>query len=97
MSAYSRLRTEARRLELAGTGWQCLIDALRPITSEVWRSLPIEEQAAFMRRLRPYWEVHRHRSSPESLTAIDAWRAKGTLAIEAGSLVSARIERDQQL
>ncbi len=84
------LRREAARLEEEGIGWQCLIDALRPVTSEVWRSLPSTEQTVFMRRLRPYWEVLRHRSSADALAVIDAWRARGTLSIEAGTIGSAR-------
>jgi uncharacterized NAD(P)/FAD-binding protein YdhS len=82
------LRTEARRLEKDGVGWQCLIDAMRPVITDIWMGLPPPEKARFMRRLRPFWEVVRHRGAPESLAAVDAWRARGGLEILSGSVLA---------
>lgn len=82
------LRAKARRLEAEGVGWQCLIDALRPHTAELWGALPHEERRRFMRRLRPFWEVARHRAAPDALATIDAWRARGTLEIMTGRVLA---------
>lgn len=55
--------------------------------------LPLAEQRLFMARLRPYWEVLRHRSAAESLDAIADWRASGRVEVLAGAVCSVR-ERD---
>jgi uncharacterized NAD(P)/FAD-binding protein YdhS len=88
------LRREARRLEGEGVAWQCLVDALRPITTQVWEGLDPREKARFMRRLRPYWEVVRHRAPAEALATLEAWRSKGTLDIVTGALSSVADEDD---
>ena len=59
------IRAEVRRAREAGVGWRAVIDALRPVTQDIWQSLPIEEQRRFLRHARAYWEVHRHRLAPE--------------------------------
>src|SRR5690606_24232851 len=48
-----------------GIGWQAVIDALRPSVPEIWDTLAEDERARFVRRLRPFWEVHRHRIAPK--------------------------------
>src|SRR5262245_44890956 len=44
-----------------GTPWQAIINGLRPQVQEIWRSLPISEQARFLHHVRPFWNAHRHR------------------------------------
>src|SRR6185295_12677440 len=48
--------------------------------------LPLVERQRFMRRLRPYWEVLRHRAAPEALAAVEAWRSEGTFEIVPGTI-----------
>jgi uncharacterized NAD(P)/FAD-binding protein YdhS len=38
-----------------------VVDGLRPHTQALWKALPRREQEQFLKRLRPYWEIHRHR------------------------------------
>lgn len=63
------IRNQAEAAENAGSGWRAVIDSLRSVTQNIWRSLPLQEQRRFMRHLRPYWDAHRHRLAPE----IGAW------------------------
>ncbi len=46
-------------------GWRSVFDSLRPFTAQIWQSLPLVEKRRFLRHARSYWEVHRHRVSPE--------------------------------
>ncbi|MBN8481339.1 MAG: pyridine nucleotide-disulfide oxidoreductase, partial [Xanthomonadales bacterium] len=50
--------------------------------------LPEAERRRFLRHVRSFWEVARHRLPPPTAEVIDAWRAAGRLDI-----VAARIER----
>lgn len=84
-----RLRDEVRRAERAGVAWQCVIDALRPHTSEIWRSLTLAEQGRFMAAVRPYWEVLRHRAAPDLLASLAEWQARGWLEVVAGGIAAA--------
>jgi len=58
------IRTQVEAAETAGSGWRAVVDSLRPFTQEIWRSLPFKERRRFLRHVRPYWDVHRHRVAP---------------------------------
>ena len=66
--------------------WRDVVDSLRPITSAYWRSLPLADQQRFLRHLRPWWEVHRHRLAPEAADKLGAMLASGKLEIWRGRL-----------
>lgn len=57
---------------IRGYDWRAVIDALRPATQRIWRSLPAQERRRFRRHLRPYWEVHRHRIAPEIAARLES-------------------------
>ena len=59
------VREEVRAASDAGVDWRAVIDALRPVTHDLWQSLPLDERKRFLRHVRSYWEVHRHRIAPE--------------------------------
>jgi uncharacterized NAD(P)/FAD-binding protein YdhS/mannose-6-phosphate isomerase-like protein (cupin superfamily) len=82
------LRAEVRRAEGAGIPWQRVIDALRPHTTDVWRNLPLVEQRSFMAKVRPYWEVLRHRAAADSLAVVEAWRAEGKVLLVPGRIAA---------
>lgn len=75
------VRAQARAAAAQGVGWRAVIDSLRPITATLWEGLPAPERARFLRHLRPYWDIHRHRIAPPA-AAIFGWlRASGALTI----------------
>lgn len=76
-------RRNARRI-----GWQAAVDQLRPHTQALWASAPPETRKRFLRHLRPYWDVHRHRIAPEIGDSIAAMQRQGRLSFEAGKLAS---------
>ena len=82
------LRAEARRATRDGSSWQAALDELRPFGRDLWQNLSALDRARFLRHLRPWWDVHRHRLAPDVSRRIDAARARGQLRVHAGRIES---------
>ncbi len=82
------LRGEIRKAAEHERDWRSVIDALRPHTQDIWQALPLGDKARFLRHLRPWWDVHRHRMAPQIAARINKARADGQLQV-----LSARINR----
>lgn len=76
--------------------WRSVIDALRPHIQAIWQALDSNERRRFLRHVRPYWEVHRHRTAPAVGKRLGAAISKGKLSILAGRIQSIAF-RDQRL
>lgn len=85
--APSERLAEARRLAGEG-GWRSVMEGLRPVTARLWSEADAPTRARWLRHLRPWWDVHRHRVAPEVQAAIDRLTAAGRLTVSAG-----RVER----
>ncbi|HEY6669734.1 MAG TPA: hypothetical protein VI075_02230 [Methyloceanibacter sp.] len=48
------IRIACEMAEDGGTPWQAIINGLRPSLQDIWQGLPREEQARFLRHLRPF-------------------------------------------
>lgn len=68
-------------------GWRTAVDALRPATQDLWRGWSVTRKQAFLRHARPYWDVHRHRLSPEVAARVAGLRRAGRLKVAAGKIV----------
>lgn len=77
------VRAEIHRTE---ADWRSVIDAMRPATVQLWRGLPPREQARFLRRLLPYWNIHRHRVAPEIHAVLAALTQAGRFTVRAAGL-----------
>ena len=84
----ARLRREIAEAREQGVDWRAVIDSLRPITAHLWGTLPDQERRRFLRHLRRYWDVHRHRMAPLHADHIARLQADGTLRIVAGRIVA---------
>lgn len=84
---FSAVRREVAAAAERGVDWRSVIDALRPQTQALWRNLPPAERRRFLRHVRPYWEVHRHRMSPAIAAEIGELRESGLLSIVAGRIL----------
>ncbi len=69
--------------------WRGAIDALRPHTQMFWRGLPPQDRARFLRHVRSYWEVARHRLAPEVGELLSGLQASGQLKVRAARLLRA--------
>ena len=67
-----------------GSDWRCAVDALRPVTQLMWSGADVATRRRFLRHLRPFWDVHRHRLAPEIAERIDRLVAAGRLSFRAG-------------
>jgi uncharacterized NAD(P)/FAD-binding protein YdhS len=68
-------------------GWRNAVDELRPYTQAMWANASEAERARFLRHLRPWWDVHRHRLAPEVAERLDAMQASGRLQAVAGKTI----------
>jgi uncharacterized NAD(P)/FAD-binding protein YdhS len=74
---------QARDLDIC---WRAAVDALRPISNEIWVEFSQADREQFLRHLRRYWEIHRHRMAPSVRARMDQYRAEGRIEILAGRL-----------
>jgi len=54
-----------REVEARGGDWRSVVDGLRPYNQRLWQSWPEREKRQFLRHLRPWWNIHRHRLPPD--------------------------------
>ncbi|MGL6278414.1 MAG: FAD/NAD(P)-binding protein [Gaiella sp.] len=85
------LRAEVRAQAEAGVDWREVVTSIRHDTPALWQRLDERERRAFLRHLRPYWETHRHRASPETMLGIESMIEEGALEVVAGRLVTTRL------
>jgi uncharacterized NAD(P)/FAD-binding protein YdhS len=69
-------------------GWRHAVDELRPFTQAMWANASDAERARFLRHLRPWWDVHRHRLAPPIADRLAALQANGRLSVVAGKTIA---------
>jgi len=79
------LRQTRRRAE--EIGWREAVDELRPLTPAIWRGAGVDERGRFLRHLRPWWDVHRHRMAPAVADRVEALRGEARLVVAAGRIL----------
>lgn len=74
-----------RRVRARGEaiGWRSAVDELRPFTQGMWANASEGERARFLRHLRPWWDVHRHRLAPQVHARLTAMIERGQLHVVA--------------
>ena len=81
------VRQQVRLAHQSGGDWRGVIDALRPCTAGMWQSLPAIEKRRFLRHLRPFWEIHRHRAAPEIDRLITYQLRSGQTRLHTGRII----------
>lgn len=89
-SASTLVHTVRRRAR--EIGWRNAVDELRPFTADMWRAATPAERSRFLRHLRPFWDVHRHRIAPPVAEKLAAMRREGRLEVRAAKVVDASPE-----
>ena len=84
------VRGEVRSAAAKGQDWRGTIDAIRPVTQQLWQALPLPEQKRFLRHVKAYWEVHRHRIAEEIAMRLDTAMQSGQLQHYAGRILTCR-------
>jgi uncharacterized NAD(P)/FAD-binding protein YdhS len=90
LSCLRRVRRHAAKV-----GWRTAVDSIRWITPQIWQVWTQRERRQFLRHLRPWWDVHRHRMAPAVAERIDRMRADRRLQIAAGKVQSITQAGDQ--
>jgi uncharacterized NAD(P)/FAD-binding protein YdhS len=83
-----------RRLA-ADRDWREVIDEVRGSVRDLWISWPLAQRRRFLRHLRPWWDVHRHRMAPPVARRIEEMRKLGELTIRAGAIQKLDLAGDE--
>lgn len=51
--------------EARGGNWRSVLDGLRPYNQRLWQSWTEGQKRQFLRHIRPWWNIHRHRLPPD--------------------------------
>ena len=74
------------------TPWQAVINSVRSSFQDIWQGLPVEEQARFLRHVRPLWDAHRHRLPLEVHGRLQSEFNEGRAVLLPGQVT--KVERD---
>ena len=78
--------------EAHGRPWQAVINNVRASLQDIWQELAVEEQARFLRHVRPIWDAHRHRLPLEVHGRLQAEFNEGRAVLVRGAVTE--VERD---
>jgi uncharacterized NAD(P)/FAD-binding protein YdhS len=87
-------RVRARSDEI---GWRSAVHELRTVTQDLWVSAPEIEKRRFLRHLRAWWDVHRHKIAPAVGETLGAMQGAARLSVAAGRIVSIEPEGERAL
>jgi uncharacterized NAD(P)/FAD-binding protein YdhS len=79
-------RNEIKKAKADGYDWRAVIDALRDKTSEIWANFSEFDKELFLKKLRPFWEVHRHRMPQKTSDLVEKLIKEGQLEIKAAEI-----------
>jgi uncharacterized NAD(P)/FAD-binding protein YdhS len=80
------VRREVRRAAANGIGWRSVVDSMRPFNQLIWQGLTETERKLFLRRLKPFWDTHRHRCASEIIAVKQAMEETGRLISHRGHI-----------
>ena len=81
--------------EASGDGqWRETIDALRPKVRGIWENWSQTQRGSFLRHLRPWWDVHRHRLAPSVARRIGLLIRSRELVVRAGEITGLTPNRE---
>ena len=93
---HQRLRQfRAHVASSAGQGdWRAAMQSIREVMPELWQAATQRTRQRFLRHLRAWWDVHRHRVPQPTFSRIDELKRRSRLAIEPGRIVETRRIKD---
>jgi len=85
-----RFRSEVLASAASGGDWRMAIQQVREAMPALWQAASSSLRRRYLRHLRAWWDVHRHRVPAATLSRIEELRRRNRLAVAAGRLVEAR-------
>jgi uncharacterized NAD(P)/FAD-binding protein YdhS len=92
--AYYWFKNEIKKAEQQGANFRSVFDAIRPHIPDIWMSLSSKDKAIFLRHIRPFWEVHRHRIPKPSYDYLQSLIKSGRLVLMAGRIRYIEVENN---
>lgn len=87
-SLFRTVRTLAAEIADHGGDWRELMNVLRGHAPQLWQRMPVRERQRFLRHIRPYWDIHRHRLPHQTLAELEKLRTRRRLSVHAGRIVA---------
>jgi uncharacterized NAD(P)/FAD-binding protein YdhS len=81
------VRSLAEDIELRGGDWREAITAVRSVAPALWQRMAPGERQRFLRHVRCYWDVHRHRLPQPTWSGLNDLCRAGRLHLHAGRLL----------
>lgn len=88
-------RSQVRAEEARGGDWRSVVDGLRPYNQRLWQSWPAAEKRRFLRHVRPWWNIHRHRLPPDLYESLAGAVRAGQVNLVAAEFVGIERAGDQ--
>jgi uncharacterized NAD(P)/FAD-binding protein YdhS len=89
------VRQICRDAEQRGGDWREAITFVRTLVPRLWSRLPVRERKRFLRHVRVYWDIHRHRLPVTTRNTIDELRDAQRLVVRAGQVLLLQPEADR--
>ena len=80
------VRLVVKDLERRGGDWRDAITLIRELAPTIWQRMPARERQRFLRHMRSYWDVLRHRLPENTWITLADMRQAGRLHVHAGRL-----------
>lgn len=90
---FREVRRQVKLATAAGADWRSVIDSLRHATPKIWQSLSPQEKKRFVRHVRPYWEIARHRIPASTYNELQRLLREDRMVLLSGRIGEA-IERE---
>jgi uncharacterized NAD(P)/FAD-binding protein YdhS len=90
-----QVRAWLRGVQEQGGDWREAITRLRELVPQLWRAMGESDRRRFLRHVRTYWDVHRHRMAPDTADRIAELQHEGRLNVCAGSMVQLCADGDR--
>jgi uncharacterized NAD(P)/FAD-binding protein YdhS len=82
------VRERAREAHARGGDWRDVVNTVRASAPQLWSNLSQSDKDRFVRHLRPFWDIHRHRLPPHIWQALADTRAKNIFHPCAGRILA---------
>lgn len=85
-----QVRCQVQIAAAKGIDWRPVVDSIRPFNQAIWQSLDAVEQKRFLRHLRSFWDIHRHRCAPQVMAVKERLEAEKRLICHRGHILDLR-------
>lgn len=92
---FSEVRALAEAIENRHGDWREAIAFVRDLAPALWARLPDSERRRFLRHVRPYWDIHRHRLPESVWSSLNDLQRDRQLVIHAGHVVNLELAGKQ--